>query len=69
LYWNLAGVTLVGDGAQGSGDGAEPHLAPVWLRHYFKISIEFWRITAATFHMVFMIYSMIILIGLYIYQV
>jgi hypothetical protein len=34
-----------------------------------KISFGFWRRTAATFQLVIIIYSMIILIGLYIFQV
>jgi len=40
------------------------------LRNYFsaQISYGFWRKTAATFHLIIIIYSMIILIGIYIYQ-
>ncbi|CAF3894722.1 unnamed protein product [Rotaria sp. Silwood2] len=34
----------------------------------FQISFGFWRKTASTFHLTIIIYSMIILIGLYIYQ-
>jgi hypothetical protein len=34
-----------------------------------KISFGFWRKTASTFHLTIIIYSMIILIGLYVYQV
>ncbi|CAF3646268.1 unnamed protein product [Rotaria sordida] len=34
----------------------------------FQISFGFWRRTASTFHLTIIIYSMIILIGLYIYQ-
>jgi len=34
-----------------------------------KISFGFWRRTAATFHLTIIIYSMVVLIGLYIYQV
>lgn len=34
-----------------------------------KMSFGFWRKTASTFHLIIIIYSMIILIGLYIYQV
>ncbi|CAF4296585.1 unnamed protein product [Rotaria socialis] len=34
----------------------------------FQISFGFWRRTAATFHLTIIIYSMIILIGIYIYQ-
>jgi ABC-type proline/glycine betaine transport system permease subunit len=38
-------------------------------KFYLKISFEFWRKTLATFHLIIIIYSMIILIGLFIYQV
>ncbi len=38
-------------------------------RFYLKISFGFWRRTAATFHLTIIIYSMIILIGLYVFQV
>ncbi len=38
-------------------------------KYYLKISFGFWRRTAATFQLVIIIYSMIILIGLYIFQV
>ncbi|CAM4812248.1 unnamed protein product [Rotaria magnacalcarata] len=34
----------------------------------FQISFGFWRKTAATFHLVIIIYSMLVLIGIYIYQ-
>ncbi|CAF1213486.1 unnamed protein product [Rotaria magnacalcarata] len=34
----------------------------------FQISFGFWRRTAATFHLTIIIYSMIVLIGIYIYQ-
>ncbi|CAF1085642.1 unnamed protein product [Adineta ricciae] len=34
----------------------------------FQLSFGFWRKTAATFHLTIIIYSMIILIGIYIYQ-
>lgn len=33
-----------------------------------KISFGFWRRAASTFHLIIIIYSMIVLIGLYIYQ-
>ena len=34
-----------------------------------KISFGFWRRTASTFHLTIIIYSMSILIGIYVYQV
>ncbi|CAF1485235.1 unnamed protein product [Rotaria sordida] len=34
----------------------------------FQISFGFWRKTAATFHLIIVIYSMLVLIGIYIYQ-
>ncbi|CAF3267963.1 unnamed protein product [Rotaria sp. Silwood2] len=34
----------------------------------FQISFRFWRRTAATFHLIIVIYSMLVLIGIYIYQ-
>ncbi|CAF1201689.1 unnamed protein product [Rotaria sp. Silwood1] len=34
----------------------------------FQISFRFWRRTAATFHLIIVIYSMVVLIGIYIYQ-
>jgi ABC-type proline/glycine betaine transport system permease subunit len=33
------------------------------------MSFGFWRKTVATFHLIIIIYSMLILIGIYIYQV
>ncbi|CAF3021172.1 unnamed protein product, partial [Rotaria sp. Silwood2] len=42
--------------------------SPAFISLFVKISFEFWRRTAYTFHLIIVIYSMIILIGLYIYQ-
>ena len=41
----------------------------IFLVVFEKISFGFWRKTAATFHLIIIIYSMLILIGLYLCQV